>query len=122
MMVRVPLIAALALIGSPTLIASGEAVVGGAHPTGGEVARDYATACGTCHDNGGFAVRVLSDRLGPDRALITGRRDLTPAAIRAIVRNGFGAMPAMSKLEVSDQELEAIIAELGKARAGGASG
>jgi mono/diheme cytochrome c family protein len=79
-------------------------------------ARTYATACGTCHDNGGYAVRVLADRLGPERALIHRTNRLSPEAIRAIVRNGIGAMPAMSKLEVSDSELEAIVEQLGRAR------
>ena len=80
--------------------------------------RDYAHACGVCHDNGGFAVRVLADRLGPEHALIHKSNQLDPETIRAVVRHGVGAMPAISRLEVSDAELDAIIAELtaGKAR------
>lgn len=84
-------------------------------------ARDYANACGTCHDNGGYAVRVLADRLGPQSALIHRRNTLSPDTIRSVVRNGVGAMPAMSKLEVSDAELDGIIALLGKARMGSTS-
>lgn len=84
--------------------------------------RTYANACGTCHDNGGFGVRVLADRLGAERALIHRTNDLHPDAIRAIVRNGMGAMPAMSKLEVSDAELDGIIVFLGKVRRGGGAG
>jgi len=79
-------------------------------------ARTYQDACATCHDRGGFGVRVLADRLGPENALIHVRNDLAPETIRAIVRNGMGAMPAMSKGEVSDSELDGIIAFLGEAR------
>lgn len=78
--------------------------------------RTYANACATCHDRGGFAVGVLHDRLGPERALIHERNALSPELIRAVVRNGMGHMPAMSRLEVSDAELDSIIAELGRAR------
>jgi len=81
-------------------------------------ARTYENACGTCHHNGGFAVQVLADRLGADAALIHRRNNLDPDTIRTIVRSGMGAMPAMSKLEVSDVELDDIIAYLGKARVG----
>ncbi len=80
------------------------------------VPRDYANACGTCHDRGGFGVRVLSDRRGEARSLIHRTHNLPDAAIRAIVRNGVGAMPAMSRLEVSDEELARIIAGLSAAR------
>jgi len=78
--------------------------------------RSYEDACAVCHDNGGFGVRVLADRLGPEKSLIHKSNDLDPDTIRAVVRGGMGAMPAMSKLEVSDAELDEIIAYLGKAR------
>ena len=78
--------------------------------------RSYEDACAVCHDNGGFGVRVLADRLGPEKSLIHKSNDLDPDTIRAVVRGGMGAMPAMSKLEVSDAELDEIIAHLGKAR------
>jgi mono/diheme cytochrome c family protein len=55
--------------------------------------RTYADACGSCHDNNGFGVQVLEDRLGPDRALLHQRSDLPAALIRVAVRNGIGAMP-----------------------------
>jgi cytochrome c5 len=40
---------------------------------------------------------------------------MPPEAIRLVVRRGLGAMPAMSRAEVSDSELEAIIAHLSSA-------
>lgn len=79
--------------------------------------RDYASACAACHANNGFAVQTLRARLGDAGALITGRDDLDDDYIRAAVRAGVGAMPPMSKAEVSDAELDAIIAELTRERA-----
>lgn len=78
--------------------------------------RTYADACGVCHDNRGYGVQVLADRLGDDGALIHKRNMLEPDMIRMIVRQGLGAMPPMSKLEVSGPELDAIIAYLATAR------
>lgn len=78
------------------------------------VGRTYASACGPCHDHGGFAVRVLADRLGPGPALIHQGTKVPPEAIRAVVRHGLGAMPAMSRAEVTDAELEGIVAYLGR--------
>lgn len=74
--------------------------------------RRYADACGSCHENNGFGVQMLAARLGSERASL--RRDLAlpDAYIRLVVRNGFGAMPAMSRAEVTDAELDAIIADL----------
>jgi mono/diheme cytochrome c family protein len=72
----------------------------------------YRTACAPCHANGGFGVRVLADRPGSDRSILHDGTVLPAAAIRAIVRNGMGHMPAMSRVEVSDAELDAIAAYL----------
>lgn len=76
----------------------------------------YRTACAPCHANGGFGVRVLADRPGPDRSILHDGTVLPAAAIRAIVRNGMGHMPAMSRVEVSDAELDAIAAYLTRNR------
>lgn len=81
--------------------------------------RSYADACAPCHDNRGFAVQVLTDRLGPEGAAIHQRTALPAETIRAIVRNGMGAMPAMSRVEVSDDELDEIAAFLAQAQADG---
>ena len=40
------------------------------------------------------------------------RNDLTPELIRAVVRHGLPIMPPLRKTEVSDAELEAVIAHL----------
>jgi cytochrome c5 len=109
------------------LLAHGGVVMGGVSSAAQGSDRDspppprtYENACATCHDNGGFGVRVIADRSEPERALIHNGTTLPAAAIHAIVRNGLGAMPAMSKVEVSDAELEVIIAQLISSRKSGA--
>ena len=74
--------------------------------------RIYLSACAPCHADGGFGTRVLADRIGPERAVLHQGTVLPAAAIRAIVRNGMGHMPAMSRVEVNDAELDAIAAYL----------
>jgi mono/diheme cytochrome c family protein len=77
-----------------------------------QMPRSYQTACAPCHANGGFGVLVLAERPGPDRSILHQGTALPAAAIRAIVRNGLGHMPAMSRVDVSDAELDAIAAYL----------
>lgn len=74
--------------------------------------RRFADACATCHENNGFGVQVLTARLGAERASLRRDSPLPPAYVRLVVRNGLGAMPAMSRIEITDAELDAIIAEL----------
>lgn len=69
----------------------------------------YHTACATCHVEGGFGARVLADRAGRERSVLHEGTPLPGAALRAIVRGGLGHMPAMSKVDVSDAELDAIV-------------
>ena len=90
-------------------------------PPGASPPRDYASACAPCHDRGGFGVRVLADRMGAAQSLLhTGTR-LPPEAIRVVVRRGLGAMPAMSRAEVSDGELQAIIDTLASVSSSGSA-
>lgn len=83
--------------------------------------RDYASACAPCHDRGGFGVRVLADRLGAAQSLLHAGTRMPPEAIRVVVRRGLGAMPAMSRAEVSDRELQAIIDYLGRVSSSGSA-
>ena len=45
-------------------------------------------------------------------AMLERRVDLTPALIRAVVRQGLPIMPPVRKTEVTDAELDAVIAYL----------
>jgi len=109
---RVDAIVALIALGT----GYGTAGAGYAAQPAPAVTRTYANACASCHDNGGLAVKVLTDRLGTKAALIDRGNMLDAETIRFVVRHGVGAMPAMSKLEVSDAALAGIIAHLAKAR------
>lgn len=75
-------------------------------------ARSYEQACGACHIGSGYGVQRLTARLGKDKSILTTRTDLQRPYIRLVVRRGFQSMPAMSKVEVSDAELDAIIERL----------
>jgi (+)-pinoresinol hydroxylase len=47
-------------------------------------------------------------------AVLAERRDLTPELIKTVVRNGLNVMPRTRKTEISDAELEDIVAYLGQ--------
>jgi len=47
-------------------------------------------------------------------AVLTERKDLTPELIKTVVRNGLNVMPRTRKTEISDAELEDIVAYLTK--------
>ena len=74
-----------------------------------EPTRAYQVACASCHENNGYGVQRLAARLGADKARLSTRTDLQPAYVRGVVRRGLLSMPPMSKVEVSDAELDAIV-------------
>ncbi|HHX81982.1 MAG TPA: cytochrome c, partial [Pseudomonadaceae bacterium] len=51
-----------------------------------------------------------------DQALLENRRDLQPAFIRNVVRSGFNNMFPLSRGEVSDEQLDKIVAHLTRER------
>jgi hypothetical protein len=51
----------------------------------------------------------------PSNALLVNRTDLTQSYVKAVVRNGKVAMPPLSRVEVTDAELDSIARHLGKA-------
>jgi mono/diheme cytochrome c family protein len=114
---RVVAISALAVMSGVSGCVAPRALVPAREPatsTSTPVPRNYANACGTCHDRGGFGVQVLAARLGAAKSLLHAGTQMPAEAIRVIVRQGLGAMPAMSRLEVSDSELDSIVAYLGR--------
>ena len=74
--------------------------------------RLFNHTCVYCHGPGVWGTNRLSKRLDKEHALLENRTDLTPGAIRAIVRNGIGSMPPLRKTELSDADVEAIAAYL----------
>jgi len=68
----------------------------------------FDTHCRKCHDVGGTGTFMLERRLGKDKALLETRTDLADAYIRHVVRNGVVSMPWISRVELTDAELDAI--------------
>lgn len=72
--------------------------------------------CAICHAPHGFGANVLARRVGPAKSILADRTDLEPAYIRFVVRHGVGAMPRLTKIEMPDENLDAIIAYLTRPR------
>jgi cytochrome c5 len=72
--------------------------------------------CTACHAKGASdaagTVSLQFKYQGSKPAALEDRRDLTPAAVRAAVRQGIAMMPFSRPTEVSDADLEALIAYL----------
>lgn len=80
----------------------------------------FSNLCGACHLAGGMGTNLLTKQrviLGepPERGLLENRKDLTQNYVKIIVRRGRMAMPSLTRVEVTDAELDAIAAYLGKA-------
>ena len=77
--------------------------------------------CGYCHLAGGMGTNLLTKQRmlagdAPEKGLLVNRTDLTPDYVKAIVRQGKNAMPAQTKVDITDTELEVVAAYLGKAK------
>jgi len=96
------------------------AACGTAAATADEPATDrgrqvYDKWCAPCHGAGeGKPGTIAAGAIykGSKPAVLTERRDLTPAVIKTAVRTGVYVMPRFRKTEVTDAELEAIVAYL----------
>ena len=81
----------------------------------------FSNRCGFCHLPGGMGTNLLSVqrvRLGepPEKGLLTNRDDLSADYVRTVVRQGKVAMPPQTRVDVTDAELDAIAAFLGKGK------
>ncbi len=76
----------------------------------------YQEYCSACHGAGPEkrpGTEALRAKYGGRKpALLEERTDLTPALVKAMVRNGISVMPFFRKTEVSDADLDAIAAYL----------
>ena len=74
----------------------------------------YTHRCAMCHreGNGNTGTFILSRRVGKDKSVIEQRTDLQPAYIRQVVRSGLVNMPRLSRVEMPDTDLDAVIAYL----------
>jgi mono/diheme cytochrome c family protein len=76
----------------------------------GQVA--YSHRCSMCHAAGQTGTYILSRRLGADKSLLEKRMDLLPTYIRFTVRNGLVNMPRISRVEMPEADLDAVVAYL----------
>jgi mono/diheme cytochrome c family protein len=74
----------------------------------------YVEKCGMCHRQMGMGTVILARRVDPTRAMLEQRNDLTAEYIRIAVRTGLGNMPRVSRGEVTDEQLAAIVSHLVK--------
>jgi mono/diheme cytochrome c family protein len=80
----------------------------------------FSNRCGACHLPGGMGTNLLTKQRvaagqSPDSGLLANRNDLTQTYVKVIVRHGKLAMPRLSRVEVTDAELDSIAKFLGKA-------
>ena len=81
----------------------------------------FSNRCGSCHLAGGMGTNLLTKQQmmagqPPEKGLLVNRNDLTADYVKTVVRQGKVAMPRLSRTEVTDAELAAIAAYLGKAK------
>ena len=76
----------------------------------------FVQKCGMCHREMGMGTVILARRQPAERAMLEKREDLTAEYIRIAVRTGLGNMPRIPQGEVSNEQLDAIIRHLVKAR------
>jgi len=67
-----------------------------------------------CHLQGGTGTFMLGRRLGESNALLEGRANLEAEYVKHVVRNGIVSMPRITRAEVSDTELQAIVSYLSR--------
>jgi mono/diheme cytochrome c family protein len=80
----------------------------------------FSNRCGSCHLAGGMGTNMLTKlRVAagepPASGLLANRTDLTQTYVKSVVRHGIRAMPRLTRVEVTDAELDAIAQFLGKA-------
>jgi mono/diheme cytochrome c family protein len=80
----------------------------------------FSNICGTCHLAGGMGTNMLTKLRvmagqPPETGLLANRKDLTQTYVKFVVRHGIRAMPRLTRVEVTDAELDAVALYLGKA-------
>jgi len=81
----------------------------------------YRSYCGHCHLPWGMGANMLTAQRvaqgqAPESGLLENRTDLTADYVRAMVRHGGVAMPPLTRVQVTDAELDAIAAYLARSK------
>ena len=78
----------------------------------------FRNNCFYCHTEKVWGTLSLERRRPGGDALLEKRTDLVPEFVKSVVRNGLGSMPAYRRTELTDADVEAIIAYLTRNNAG----
>ena len=78
--------------------------------------RVFSRWCAGCHMDSPFAPGTiqLKQTRGPDKAVLERRTDLSAAYVRLLVRKGLAGMPLFRRTEISNAELDALVAYLAR--------
>jgi cytochrome c len=80
----------------------------------------FSHRCGACHLTFGMGSNLLAARQAAAGQkpvpLLADRTDLAADYVKAVARNGKGAMPRQTRVDVTDAELDKIAAYLGKGK------
>jgi mono/diheme cytochrome c family protein len=88
---------------------------------GGDGKTLYEVHCGYCHLTGGMGTNLLTkQRMAagepPQNGMLVNREDLTADYVKSVVRMGKNAMPGQTRVDITDAELNAVAAYLGKGK------
>lgn len=73
----------------------------------------YERYCAGCHNPGpGHGGTMLLEQLGRPHPPLVGRTDLEPDYVRTVVRNGLIEMPPFRLTELTEPELDQVIAHI----------
>jgi mono/diheme cytochrome c family protein len=80
----------------------------------------FSHRCGACHLTFGMGTNLISARQGAAGqqpvGLLTDRDDLAAEYVKSVVRQGKGAMPRQTRVDITDAELDKVAAFLGKGK------
>ena len=78
----------------------------------------FRNNCFYCHTEKVWGTLSLEKRRPAGDALLEKRTDLVPEFVKSVVRKGIGSMPAYRRTELTDADVDAIIAYLTRNNAG----
>ncbi len=81
----------------------------------------FSHRCGACHLAAGMGTNLITGQQvaagrSPEMGLLANRDDLTADYVKAVARNGKGAMPRQTRVDITDAELDLVAAYLGKGK------
>jgi mono/diheme cytochrome c family protein len=80
----------------------------------------FSNRCGACHLAGGMGTNLLTKQRmmagqPPETGMLANRTDLSADYVKTVVRMGKMAMPRLTRVDITDAELDSVAAYLGKA-------